>query len=206
MYMTLGCSRSPVTVAVPSSSRSILGADFGPAFGLRRRAACWPLRRRPRRIRLRLAGLRLGGCLARLGRRRGGLGVGRRGCAGACAAHSPRVARRGFAGRGGAGGGCAAAGLDIAQINAIKLKVLVAVLMLAPSWRPVPARRRVCAIPPPSRQLACSRRRSRGSARIRRAPFAAVQGINRRARPSSDAPERNSVQRLSYADRRLRLP
>src|ERR1700692_494799 len=30
--MTFGCSRSPVTVAVPSSRRSILGADFGLAF------------------------------------------------------------------------------------------------------------------------------------------------------------------------------
>src|SRR5260370_37164198 len=30
IYMTFGCSRSPVTVAVPNSSRSILGADFWP--------------------------------------------------------------------------------------------------------------------------------------------------------------------------------
>src|SRR5216684_8571784 len=29
-YMTFGCSRSPVTVAVPKSSRSVLGADFWP--------------------------------------------------------------------------------------------------------------------------------------------------------------------------------
>ena len=33
---------------------------------------------------------------------------------------------------GAAGGGCAAAGLDMAQINAIRLKILVAVLKLAP--------------------------------------------------------------------------
>src|ERR1700730_5290527 len=32
-YMTFGCSRSPVTVAVPKLSRSVLGADFGPAGG-----------------------------------------------------------------------------------------------------------------------------------------------------------------------------
>src|SRR5260370_36040 len=30
MYMTFGCSRSPVTVAVPNSSRSPLGVDFWP--------------------------------------------------------------------------------------------------------------------------------------------------------------------------------
>src|SRR5580704_16223781 len=34
IYMTFGCSRSPVTVAVPNSSRSILAADdFGPDPG-----------------------------------------------------------------------------------------------------------------------------------------------------------------------------
>src|SRR5580704_9371695 len=34
IYMTFGCSRSPVTVAVPNSSRSILAADdFGPVPG-----------------------------------------------------------------------------------------------------------------------------------------------------------------------------
>src|ERR1700692_1745942 len=32
-YMTFGCSRSPVTVAVPKSSRSVLGAGFWPAGG-----------------------------------------------------------------------------------------------------------------------------------------------------------------------------
>src|SRR5882757_952733 len=49
IYMTLGCSRSPVTVAVPRSSRSVLGAAFWPdpeAAGAARpadpRAACAP--------------------------------------------------------------------------------------------------------------------------------------------------------------------
>src|SRR5216684_3821351 len=30
MYMTFGCSRSPVTVAVPNSSRSVVPGGFGP--------------------------------------------------------------------------------------------------------------------------------------------------------------------------------
>src|SRR5882757_3082488 len=49
IYMTLGCSRSPVTVAVPRSSRSVFGAAFWPdpeAAGAARpadpRAACAP--------------------------------------------------------------------------------------------------------------------------------------------------------------------
>src|SRR5208337_1506477 len=210
IYITLGCSRSPVTVAVLKSTRSAVPGAFWPA--------AWGAR---------LAAAVRGGAGVPAGAgapRAAALApddpgdVSARGSpASICAVDfvGPRIEPLG-AGVAGTEGGdgatgavsCAAAAPPAkpaaADQTKSQLKGFMPKFMKLPSSQPGPRHRRVYAIPPPNRRPACFHRQFECSARTARALFAARRDTNRTERLDSDRQARNLVQWLSYAGKPLR--